>query len=181
MRDITIMKKGRRLELQPATDRGTGWLLKNYDRLNPTFPAKQEKMLTRCLEEEKLTVQTVEADEGWHDYADQSSILAIASQNPDKNGALTDLGVLRRDVLHSVDPKSRTLLPEIDRQIALAHDICRFDRADKRRPAPRQGRRLSVLLWTRRNLKHVDDVLLHVAVLILFVKHMYEVLFGRVA
>ena len=174
--DFKVDFDGRLFHFRPVSVRARRWLERNQ------FPAAgldvsfdRVAMTWRALSADEYDVKpamTLGSEQSL-DFDDQYSILLMAKANlttgrPQE--ALTALVKLRGDVLHSIDPKSKTLLPEIDHGIASAHDMVRTDSA-KAAIAPTSR---SYVTWLHHAMPSVHHGLLDIAISIVLVIELYR-------
>ncbi len=130
---------------------------------------------------ERIDVQAGTNDVTLRDYDDQLSALLIARSRRlagHCDDAFDRLAWLRSQVLLS-DRKSATLLPQIDREIAAAHAMCRRDRNASKGTLETVRPTLSkAATWLRRTATVLDRTMLRIAISIVLAVHLYKFLQG---
>ncbi|MBI3050718.1 MAG: hypothetical protein HYY76_20705 [Acidobacteria bacterium] len=167
---------------RPTSQRGEKWLKRQLYADPLVVPKAHGMMIWRAMREDGLEIAPdLDGDrERLTDFNDQFSALLVARANRlagENQKALASLVDLRREVIASIDPRSHTLLRQIDAEIAATHGSCRTDRRSaRRRGGLTWPTRLAFMGWIWRRAGDMEKVMLRCVVSIVFAVELYKFL-----
>lgn len=126
--DIKLEKDILRWRFIALSSTGQEWLKEHFDSTNALLaPARRGKNVARMMEDDGLLLGGDAGIGGdYVDFLAELHVLRRAREGGDTHMALVRLVALRDEVVDAVprEPRCRALLPDIDREIGLAHSEC---------------------------------------------------------
>ncbi len=176
--DITIIRGRRQWTFRPLSARARGWFAANYSSSRDLVrPSKESRMVVRTLVAENFDL-SIAAAEDRGDFDDHYSRLLIARSKRLAGvsaKALPELVALRIDVGDTVDPRSKTLLPQIDAEIAAALEPGPLTTVRSSHERGTAGKRLRLFAGVRQTIADIEWVSMRVAIMLILLIDLWKI------